>query len=162
MNVADLASAKNELIEAIFTLAENNADFTALPSTDCDLQVKQKIVDATYYGVASQENVRKTYRAKMWLNDDAKVVKYQEILADTSRSIGVLPTPKLEFGKSMFKGKVLFKKERGAAFGFKKPLDPTSFGKAYNYSFDVEKIRGPIKEAVEAAGWKFEHVILGQ
>lgn len=160
--MGDLAATRNKLIEAILTLAKNSGDFTVSPSTDCDLRVEQKIVDATYYGVTSQEKVRKTYRAKMWLNDDVKVVKYQEILADTSRSIGVLPTPKLEFGKSMFKGKVLFKKERGAAFGFKKPLDPTSFGKTYDYSFDVEKIRGPIRKTVEAAGWKFEHVILGQ
>jgi hypothetical protein len=32
----------------------------------------------------------------------------------------------------------------------------------YDYSFDTEKIRQPIRQAVENAGWKFNQVILGQ
>ena len=62
--------------------------------------------------------------------------------------------------KSFFKGKVLFKKEMGVGVGFKKPSEPASFGKVYQYDFDVTRIRGPVKELVEANGWKFEQIIM--
>jgi hypothetical protein len=122
--------------------------------------VEQMIVDAKYFGMASEERLKKTYRAKMWLDEGSREVKYQEILESQSRSVGVLPAPKLEFSKSLFKGKTLFQKEKSTAFGFKKTLDPTSFGKVYDYSYDIEKIRVPIRQVVESAGWKFTQIIL--
>ena len=156
-----MPASKSELMQSLLILGESNPNFSLQPSSDCDLLLTQKIVDAKYYGLASGEKLSKTYRAKIWLDERAGEVKYQEVLTDQSESVGVLPAPKLEFKKSIFKGKVLFQKEKGMAFGFKKPLDPTSFGKVYDYSFDVEVIRGPVKQAVESAGWKFTQVVLG-
>ena len=155
-------TTKSELIQTLLKLGENSSDFRITASTDSDLLLEQKIVDAKFYGVASEERLKKVYGARIWIEDGRKEVKYQEILADRSSVIGVLPTPQLQFEKSIWKGKVLFKKEKGVGFGFKKPLDPRLFGKAYDYSFDTEKIRQPIRQAVENAGWKFNQVILGQ
>ena len=155
-------TAKSELIQALLKLGENSSDFKITTSTDSDLLLEQKIVDAKFYGVASEEKLKKVYRAKIWIDDGRKEVKYQEILSDRSSVVGVLPTPQLQVEKSIWKGKVLFKKEKGVGFGFKKPLDPGSFGKAYDFSFDTEKIRRPIRQVVENAGWKFNQVILGQ
>lgn len=118
------------------------------------------IVDAKYYGVASKEKVKKRYAAKMWLVEPERTVKYREIIQEETGSVGVLPAPKLSAEKSFFKGKVLFKKEKEIAFGFKKPADPSSFGKVYEYDFDVRKIRDPVKNLVEANGWKFEQIIM--
>lgn len=156
-----LAPSKTELIQSLLKLGENNPNFTVSNSDDSDLLLERKIVDAKYYGLASEEKVAKVYRAKIWLDEGAREVKYQEVLADQSRSIGILPSSKLEFKRSIFKGKVLFQKEKSAAFGFKKPLDPKSFGKVYDYSFDVETVRDPVRRTVEDAGWKFTQVILG-
>ena len=155
-------TAKSELIQALLKLGENSSDFRITASTDSDLLLEQKIVDAKFYGVASEERLKNVYGARIWIDDGRKEVKYQEILADRSSVIGILPTPQLQFEKSIWKGKVLFKKEKGVGFGFKKPLDPRSFGKVYDYSFDTEKIRQPIRQVVENAGWKFNQVILGQ
>ena len=96
----------------------------------------------------------------MWLVEPERTVKYREIIREQKQDLGVLPASKLSFEKSVFKGKVLFQKEKGAAFGFKKHADPSSFGKAYEYDFDVTRIRGPVKHLVEANGWKFEQIIL--
>ena len=156
-----MALTRNELIQTLLGMGEGSPDFQITRSNDSDLLLEQRIVDAKYYGVASQEKLTKIYRAKMWLDDVKREVKYQEILTDQSSSVGVLPTPKLGFEKSFIKGKVLFKKEKGVSFGFKKPFDTGSFGKAYNYSFDIEKVRGPIRKAVEKAGWKFNQIITG-
>lgn len=37
---------------------------------------------------------------------------------------------------------------------------PTSFGKAYDYDFDIMKIRDPVKDLAERNGWRFEQIIL--
>ena len=155
-------TTKLEMTQALLKLGESSSDFRITTSTDSDLLLEQKIVDAKFYGVASEEKLKKMYQAKIWINDESKEVKYQEILSDRSSVMGVLPTPQLQVEKSIWKGKVLFKKEKGVGFGFKKPLDPGSFGKVYDYSFDTDKIRQPIRQAVENAGWKFNQVILGQ
>jgi len=157
-----LTATRNQLIQTLLRLGDDNPNFRIVPSYESDLLLEQRIVDAKYYGIASEEKLKKTYRARVWLDEAQREVKYQAILADESRSIGVFPAPKLELEKSVIRGKVLFKKEKGIAFGFKKPFDPTSFEKAYDYSFDVGKIRAPIKRAVEDAGWKFNQIILGE
>jgi hypothetical protein len=117
------------------------------------------IVDAKYYGVASKEALKKEYAAKIWLVEEERTVKYREIIKEQESSAGVLPAPKLGFQKSTFKGKVLFKKEMGVGVGFGKPGDPSSFGKVYQYDFDVSKIRNPVEELVEANGWRFEQIV---
>lgn len=149
-----------DLRQKLIGLGASSQLFTIKPGEDCDLYLEHTIVDAKYYGIASQEKLAKQYAAKMWLVEPERTVKYREIIQEQERSVGVLPAPKLSFEKSAFKGKVLFKKEKGVAFGFKKPADPSSFGKAYQYDFDVTKIRGPVKEVVEANGWRFEQIIL--
>ena len=157
-----MVESRDDLIQSLLKLGESNSEFSIVRSEEADLLLERRIVDAKYYGVASEEKLRKTYRARMWLDDAKKEVRYQEILEDQSGSVGVVPTPKLNFEKTFVKGKVLFKKEKGIAFGFKKPLDPGSFGKVYDYSYDVEKIRTPVRQIVDAAGWKFNQVILGK
>jgi hypothetical protein len=149
------ATLRDKLID----LGTSNPVFTIRPGEDCDLYLAHTIVDAKYYGVASKEGVKKQYAAKMWLVEPERTVKYREIMQGQDESLGVLPAPKLSFQKSFVKGKVLFQKEKGVAFGFKKPADPGSFGKMYDYDFDVMKIRGPVKELVESNGWRFEQII---
>ncbi len=148
------------LRQKLIDLGTSNPLLTIRPGEDCDLYLAHTVVDAKYYGIASKEQLRKQYAAKMWLVEPERTVKYREIIQEQKQDLGVLPAPKLTFEKSVFKGKVLFQKEKGVAFGFKKPADPGSFGKAYEYDFDVTRIRGPVKELVEANGWKFEQIIL--
>jgi len=153
-------SLSEDLRKKLIDLGASNPLFTIRPGQDCDLYLEHNIVDAEYYGVASKEKVMKRYAAKMWLVEEERTVKYREIIQEEDRSAGVLPAPKLSSEKSVFKGKVLFKKEKGVGFGFKKPADASSFGKVYQYDFDVKKIRDPVKQLVEANGWKFEQIIL--
>ncbi len=153
-------SSLSDLRERLLNLGSSTQSFTVRPGTDSDLYLEHVIVDAQFYGLASKETVVKEYAAKIWLDERQHVVKYQEIIREETTSGGLLPSPKLSFERKAFKGKVLFKKEKEVAFGLKKPADPSSFGKAYQYSFDVRKIRDPVKNLVEANGWKFEQVVL--
>ena len=149
----------SDLREKLIQLGQSNQQFTITLGEDCDLYLQHSIVDAKFYGIASKEQVKKQYAAKIWIVDQERTVKYREIIQEASSSAGVLPAPKLSFEKSTFKGKVLFKKEKEVAFGFKKPADPSSFGKVYQYDFDVRKIRDPVKDLVESDGWKFEQIL---
>ena len=121
------------LREKLIDLGTSNPLFTIRPGDDCDLYLAHTIVDAKYYGIGSKERVKKQYAAKMWLVESERAVKYREVIQEQDKSIGVLPAPKLGFQKS--------------------------FGKVYDYDFDVIKIRGPVKELVESNGWKFEQII---
>jgi hypothetical protein len=149
----------SDMREKLLQLSQTTQQFAISPGKDCDLYLEHSIVDAKVYGIASKENVKKLYAAKIWIVDESRTVKYREIIQETSSTAGILTTPKLTFEKTSFKGKVLFKKEKEVAFGFKKPGDLKSFGKAYEYDFDVTKIRGPVKDLVESNGWKFEQII---
>ena len=71
-------------------LGENSPDFRITASTDSDLLLEQKIVDTKFYGVASEEKLQKVYQAKMWIDEEKKEVKYQEILADRSSVMGLI------------------------------------------------------------------------
>jgi len=146
--------------QKLLMLGASSRIFTIRPGTDCDLYLERNIVDAKYYGVASKESLKKQYSAKIWLVEEERTVKYREIIEEESRSIDVLPGPKLSGQKSFFKGKALFKKEVGFAVGFKKPADPSSFGKVYQYNFDVKQVREPLKQLVESNGWKFEQIVM--
>jgi len=146
--------------EKLLTLGASNPTFTILQGEDCDLHLEHTIVDTEFYGVASKEKLSKQYEAKMWLVEAERVVKYREIIKEKSSNLGFLSAPRLSFQTSKFKGKVLTQKEVGFGFGFKKPADPSSFGKTYQYDFDVTKIRGPVKDLVEANGWRFEQIIM--
>jgi hypothetical protein len=150
----------DEMREKLLNLGASNQLFTITPAKDCDLHLEHKIVDAKFYGVASKENLSKQYQAKIWLVEGERVVKYREIIKEKSSSLGLLSAPKLSFQTSTFKGKVLTQKEKGFGFGFKKPADPSSIGKTYEYDYDVNKIRGPVKDLVESNGWKFEQIIM--
>lgn len=148
------------LRQRLLDLGSLNLLFTIRPGQDCDLQLEHTIVNAEYSGVASKGKITKTYTAKIWLVEPERTVKYREIIKEQEASGGILQVPKLSFQKSFFKGKTMFKQEKGFAIGFKKPSDPASFGKVYSYDFDVAKIRDPVKDLVERNGWRFEQIIL--
>jgi hypothetical protein len=149
-----------DLRQRLLDLGALNQPFTIRPGLNSDLYLEHKIVDAKFYGIASKEKVKITYAAKIWLIEEDHALKYQEIIQEERGSGGLLPAPKLGLEKTAFKGKVLFKKEKGIGFGLKKPMDPSSFGKVYDYDFDVERVRDSIKKLVEASGWRFEQVLL--
>jgi len=152
LSLCERDSLSEDLRKKLIDIGSSNPLFTIRPGQDCDLYLEHNIVDAEYYGVASKEKVMKRYEAKMWLVEEDRTVKYREIIQEKDRSAGVLPAPKMSVEKSVFKGKVLFKKEKGVGFGFKKPADASSFGKVYQYDFDVRRIRDPVKQLVEANG----------
>jgi len=150
--------SKDILLRQILQLGSSSSEFTVNTSNETDLVVERKIVDAEYYKVVGKEELKETYKAYLLLDEGRYEAKYYEIMTSEAKSAGIFPTPSLHVKKEFVKGKTLFKKESGKAWGWKKP-DPRSFGKVYDYEFDVRKIREPIKSLIERNGWKFTQVL---
>ena len=62
-----LSLLSEDLRQKLVNLGLSSQLFTIRPGEDCDLYLEHTIVDAKYYGVASQEKISKRYSAKMWL-----------------------------------------------------------------------------------------------
>ena len=150
--------SKKDLLSQILQLGSSSSEFTVNTSNETDLVVERKIVDAEYYKVVGKEGLKETYKAYLLLDECRDEARYYEIITSEAKSAGIFPTPSLHVEKEFVKGKTLFKKESGKAWGWKKP-DPRSFGKVYDYEFDVRKIREPIKNLIEQNGWKFTQVL---
>jgi len=152
------AVSKEDLLRQIIQLGSSSSELAVSTSNETDLVIERKIVDAEYYKVVGKEGLKVTYKAYLLLDEGRLEARYYEIITSVARSAGIFPTPSLHVEKEFVKGKTLFKKEIGKAWGWKKP-GPRSFGKVYDYEFDFRKIREPIKSLIEQSGWKFTQVL---
>jgi hypothetical protein len=153
--------SKNDLSAKLMELGQKNDQFTLASSPETDLVVERKIVDASGYGIAGVDELKKSYKGFLLLDEQAHEARYNEEMAETSRGATVSSGGVGFSGeKKVFRGKVLGSKEYGKAWGVKKDGDQTSVGKIYDYSFDLSKVRDPIRKLIEDSGWKFKQVIL--
>ena len=150
-----VALPKSDLLAKLTELGQKSDQFTLASSPETDFVVERKIVDATVAGTVSADSLKKNYKAFLLLDEPAHEARYNEEMAETSKDAGVSPGGAgASEEKKVFRGKVLFSKQSGKEFVVKKEgLTPV-----YDYSFDVQKVRDPIKDLVENSGWKFKQV----
>ncbi|MCL4435681.1 MAG: hypothetical protein M1503_00760 [Thaumarchaeota archaeon] len=150
-------ASKEELKLKLLALNSPNLPYEIKPVEETDLLVEWKIVDAHWYQIISKERLSETYRAYILLDDDKKEARYFEEMGTVSWSAGVNErlNPQVEYKKTAFRGRNIYNKSWGAAYGIK---DDLAIGKIYEYSFDVKTVREPIKKTVEQNGWKFQQV----
>lgn len=99
-----------------------------------------------------------TYSAKMRIDDDAKVVKFSEMLIEAGSGFtggGYDDEISTGFGFKTESYNTL----RGAREG---SIEEQSnlFGKKYEYKFDYKEIRSKADEAAKSADYRFEYQIL--
>jgi len=100
-----------------------------------------------------------TYSLKMRIDDDAKVVRFSEMLVEVGSGFSTGS----DFDSDMSTGfgvkKESYNTFKGARQG---TIEEQSklFGKDYSYQFDFKEIRTKVQEIVEKAGYKFEYQIL--
>jgi hypothetical protein len=101
-----------------------------------------------------------TYSAKMRIDDDAKTVRFSEML--------------VEAGSGLFSGGGGFDGEMSSGVGFKTETYNTTsgaregnieeksnlFGKKFEYKFDYKEIRAKVEEEAKSTNYKFEYQIL--
>lgn len=152
------AVGKEELKEKILDLNYPDLPYQIQASKETDLILDWKIVDAKWYGIFSKERLKKTYRGFILLDEERKTARYCEEMGEVSWHIGTdgLWQPSVKFRAEFLKGRILFQKSWGVQYGIKKDL---TFGKVYEYKFDIKQVRDPLKKVIEENGWEFVPVI---
>ena len=146
---------KQELINKILALNNPSKPYHIVKGTDTDLIAEWKIADAQWYGVLNKSGLKSAYKALLQVDESRHTVRCYEELGSITWTVGLhglIPTA--SFQKSFFGGRILYSKEQAKGYGLKQ-LSPPEPGKAYDYKFDVNEIRGPIILAVEENGWEW-------
>ncbi len=152
------AIGKEALKEKILGLNSSELPYRITLAKETDFLLEWKIADAKWYGIFSKEKVAKTYHAFILLDDNRKTARYYEELGSVEWHIGTsgISKPSVRYREEFFKGRILFKKSYGAQYGIK---DNKTFGKVYEYKFDIGYARNPLKKIVEESGWEFVPVV---
>ena len=145
--------SKTALLEQILNLNSPDLPYQIKSSEKSDLEINWKIVDAKWLGIFAKEKIRKTYRAYMALDEAKHTVRYWEAIDNVEWVAGA---PKVHYRKEFFRGKIIYQKSYGVQYGVK---EDKTIGKVYEYKFDINAIREPIKEKAIEGGWEFVEVL---
>ena len=147
--------SREVLFKSLLALNDPSKPFRFCQGTDTDLIAEWKFVDAKWYGILNKSGLKQTYRAMLFLDETRHTVRCFEQSSMVSWNAGMQGMePSFEYNSSQFGGRILFKKSRGVGYGFK-DLKGSSPGKVYDYSFDIDEIREPVKDLVIKSGWEW-------
>ena len=147
--------SKEELLIRLLDLNREDLPFKVEKGGDVDLLAQWKIVDSSWYEIFAKANLEKVHKIWLSLVENERNVRVLEESYSVSWRAGI-PALSLEIQK--FQGHTIGSKSFGIGYAFKGP-DPLSFGKVYQYRFDVSEMKRPIIEIVTDSGWDFVPVI---
>ncbi len=145
---------KETLMGRLLNLNDLSKPYSLIEGKDTDLIAEWKIVDAQWYGIFSKSHVSQAYRAYLLLDEARHTVRCYEELGMVSwvkGADGLRPT--VNYRKSFFRGRILYKKKLGKGHVMKEP--PAEAGEVYEYKFDINEIRQPIVSVVRESGWEW-------
>jgi hypothetical protein len=148
------STSKGALLKQILGINSVDLPYQIKPSGTSDLEITWKIVDARWQGIFAKEKIKQTYRAYMALDEEKHTVRYWEALDNVEWGAGA---PKIHFQREFFRGKIIYQKSYGVQYGIK---EDKSLGKVYEYKFDINAIREPIRKAANDGGWEFVEVLM--
>lgn len=120
-----------------------------------DLVAEWKIVDAQWYEIFAKAGLSKVFRILIKFDAGKGEVRTLDQEWTVEWRAGV---PSLALAASGFRGQKV-EMSFGTAFAFREDL---SYGKVYEYRFATKEIKGPLQEAVAAAGWGWKGVTFGK
>jgi hypothetical protein len=144
---------KEKLRQQIANINSVDLPYQINPSDKTDFELVWKIADARWLGIFARERLSKTYRAYICLDEAKHTVRVWQALDSVEWVAGA---PKVHFQKEFFRGKVIYQKSYGVQYGVK---EDKSFGKVYEYKFDIGQIIEPVKQTALAGGWEYVEVL---
>ena len=149
---------KARLKQKLLDLNSSESPHELKPSKETDLLLEWKIVDARWFSLFAKERLKQTYRAFLVLDEPRTSVRYFEELIRVQWVVGStgLGQPRLSYQSQFFRGRILFKKSWGIQYAIRQDL---TLGKVYEYKFDIDDVRNPIKKAIEESGWEYVPVV---
>lgn len=147
--------SRQELINRIMALNDPSKPYRIRKGDESDLVAEWKIVDAEWYGVFNKSGLNKAYRALMQVDESRHTVRCCEEIGSIAWTAGLSGiTPRISYSRGFFRGRILYSKAYARGYGLRQ-LAPPEPGKVYEYSFDINEIRGPIILTVEENGWEW-------
>ncbi len=145
------------VIERILALNRPTAPYQIINGKEENVHLiaEWKIVDAQWYEIFAKASLEKVFRIYMKLDPAKKEVRAVDREYTVSWRAGI---PSISLVASAFRGQMT-SVEFGTAYAFTEELKP---GQVYKYRFSTNEIKNPIKEAVEACGWKYKGVAFGK
>lgn len=129
-----------------------------------DLVAEWKIVDAEWNEIFARAGLKEVFRIFMKLDEPNHQVRAQDHYYSVEWRKGVpllvaaLTGEGNKWSRSTFKGQ-MYSYESGKAWAF---TEDGGFGQVYKYRFNTSEMKGPIKDAVTACGWKYKGVAFGK
>jgi len=145
---------KDSLRERILGLNSPDLPYQINPSEKTDLELIWKIADAKWLGIFAKESIKQTYRAYIYLDESKHTVRFWEAIDNVEWVAGA---PKIHYQREFFRGKIIYQKSSAVQYGIK---EDKTIGKVYEYKFDINEIRGPIKQKSLEGGWEFVEVLM--
>jgi hypothetical protein len=129
-----------------------------------DLVAEWKIQDREWHDVFGRAGIKDVFRIFMRLDESRHEVRAQDHRYSVEWREGVPFLLAVVTGEMNYKEKRWFKgqtwgREYGAEYAFK---EDGGFGQVYKYRFNTGEIKGPIKEAIAACGWKYKGIAFGR
>jgi len=124
-----------------------------------DLVAEWKIVDAKWYSIFAKAGTKRVFKVLMNLDTAKHEIRAQDQSWEVEWELGA---PNLQLSASAnakaFKG-VSWEKSYEKVWAFREDL---SYGTIYEYYFDTNEIKKPLKDATAAAGWGWRGVAFGK
>ena len=146
-----------EVMNRLLELNRPSAPFQIVDgaSEGVDLIAEWKIVDAEWYEIFAKAGLEKTFQIRMKFDAEKNHVRAKDYEYSVEWRAGI---PSLSLTVSSFQGQTT-SVQFGTAYAFTEELKP---GQVYNYRFSTNEIKKPIKEIVEACGWKYKGIAFGK
>ncbi len=148
---------RGELVKRLLALNDAHLPYIVRDDPKADLVVEWKYADVAWWAIMAKNRLRKIYRLRLFFDESRHFVYGQDELGTLDWSAGLTGAPQVRFGKSRFRGVVLFRSERGVGHALKAPLG-SGFGKVLDYRFNINDVKGPVTRVIAEAGWTFRPV----
>ena len=119
-----------------------------------DLVAEWRIVDAQWYEIFAKAGLERVFKVLMKFDPERGEVRTVDQAWDVEWRAGV---PTLSLSASAFTGQQ-WERSFGTAYAFR---EDGRYGQVYDYRFDTDELKGPLKEAVQRAGWRWRPVSFG-
>jgi hypothetical protein len=119
-----------------------------------DLVAEWRIVDAQWYEIFAKAGLERVFKVLMKFDAQRGEVRTVDQAWDVEWRAGV---PTLSLSARAFTGQQ-WERSFGTAYAFR---ENGRYGRVYDYRFDTEELKGPLKEAVRRAGWRWRPVSFG-
>ena len=121
-----------------------------------DLVAEWKIVDARWVEIFAKAGIKRVFKVLMKFDADSGQVRAVDQEWTVEWRAGV---PELSLAGSAFRGQK-WEKSYEAVYAFRE--EDLSWGRIYEYRFDTDEMKKPLRAAAREAGWGWRGVAFGK